>query len=197
MELLSLPQEAEHLQGHALLESWPRVLGFLTSFTVISILWAVHHRIFQFVRRFDGRLLWLQLLQLLCIAFIPFPTVVIGEHVIDPVAQQFYFGSLLVVSLVSVALWFYVSTGNRLVHPELHQRVISHYHRIALSAPVAFLLMMGLIAVDVGRLINPLVLGYVLAFGYIALGVFEWLEPRPEGSEEARPMSDNNSTDGP
>ena len=173
MELLSLPQEAEHLQGHALLESWPRVLSFLTSFTVISILWAVHHRIFQFVRRFDGRLLWLQLLQLLCIAFIPFPTVVIGEHVTDPVAQQFYYGSVLVVSLVSVALWFYLSTGDRLVHPELHQRVISHYHRIALSAPVAFLLMMGLLTVGVDRLTNPLVLGYVLAFGYIALGAFE------------------------
>jgi uncharacterized membrane protein len=141
--------------------------------------------------------MWLTLLQLLCVAFLPFPTSVIGEHFSDPVAQQFYFGSLLVVSLVSVALWFYVSTGNRLVHPELHQRVISHYHRIALSAPIAFLLMMGLIALGVGRLINPLVLGYVLAFGYIALGVFEWLEPRLEGPEEARPMRDNNSTDGP
>lgn len=162
------------------------VLAFLTSFTVISILWAVHHRIFQFVRRFDGRLLWLQLLQLLCIAFIPFPTAVIGEHVADPVAQQFYYGSLLVVSLVSVALWFYVSTGNRLVHPELHSQVIRHYHRIALDAPASFLLMMGLIAVGVGRLINPLLLGYLLAFGYIALGVFEWLEPRPQVSEEAK-----------
>ena len=75
------------------------MLGFLTSFTVISILWAVHHRMFQFVRRFDGRLLWLQPLQLLCIAFIPFSTGVIGEHVTDPVAQQFYFGSLLVCGL--------------------------------------------------------------------------------------------------
>jgi hypothetical protein len=37
----------------------------------------------------------------------------------------------------------------------------------------------------------------LLVAGYIALGVFEWLEPRPEGSEEARQMSDNNSTDGP
>ncbi|MDQ3863785.1 MAG: TMEM175 family protein, partial [Actinomycetota bacterium] len=196
VELLNLPEEAKNLHGHALLESllksWPGVLGFLTSFTVVSIIWAVHHRIFQFVRRFDGRLLWLQLLQLLCIAFIPFPTVVIGEHVTDPVAQQFYYGSLLVLSIISAALWFYVSTGNRLVHPELHQRVIRHYHRIALSAPASFLVMMGLIAAGVGRLINPLLLGYVLAFGYIALGIFEWLEPIAPSPEEARPKSNKD-----
>jgi uncharacterized membrane protein len=193
VELLNLPQEAKDLHGHALLisllESWPGVLGFLTSFTVVSIIWAVHHRMFQFVRRLDGRLLWLQLLQLLCIAFVPFPTVVIGEHVADPVAQQFYFGSLLVLSLASAALWFYVSTGNRLVHPELHERVIRHYHRIALSAPVSFLLMMGLIAVGVGRWINPLLLGYILAFGYIGIGMFEWLEPVPPSPEDTGPTS--------
>ena len=64
--LLNLPHGAERLHGHALLEillmSWPKVLGFLTSFTVISVLWAVHHRMFQLVRRLDGRLLWRQLL---------------------------------------------------------------------------------------------------------------------------------------
>src|SRR5215217_1760204 len=70
VELLNLPQEAQDLHGHALLKSllksWPGVLGFLTSFTVVSIIWAVHHRMFQFVKGLDGRLLWLQLLQLLC-----------------------------------------------------------------------------------------------------------------------------------
>ncbi len=87
--------------------------------------------------------------------------------------------------------------GNRLVHPELHPRVIRHYHRIALSAPVSVLLMIILIAVGVGRLINPLLLGYMFGFLYIALGMFEWLEPRPEESEEARLKSNNNSTNAP
>jgi uncharacterized membrane protein len=201
VELLSIPREAEHLHGHALLgillESWPKALGFLTSFTVISVFWSIHHRIFQFLRRFDGRLLWLQLLQLLCIAFIPLPTALIGEHVTDPVAQQFYFGSLLVLTLASDALWFYMSTGNRLVHPELHPRVIRHYNLIVLGAPVAILLMMGLITVGIGRLINPLLLGYLLALGYIALGVFEWLEPIPPDPEVAKPETTSSSKNSP
>ena len=62
----------------SLLESWPKVLAFLTSFTVIANFWVGHNVLFQHVRRLDGGLMWLALLQLLCIAFIPFPTSVIG-----------------------------------------------------------------------------------------------------------------------
>jgi uncharacterized membrane protein len=42
------------------------------------------------------------LAQLSCVAFLPFPTSVVGEHVSNPVAQQFYLGSFLVTSL---AMW--------------------------------------------------------------------------------------------
>ena len=156
VELLSIPREAEHLHGHALLgillQSWPKALGFLTSFTVISVFWSIHHRIFQFLRRFDGRLLWLQLLQLLCIAFIPLPTALIGEHVTDPVAQQFYFGSLLVTGLVMWALWWYMSSGHRSVDRDLSARAIKRHHLISSGVPASILLLMGLVALGVGAL---------------------------------------------
>ncbi|MDQ3911731.1 MAG: TMEM175 family protein [Actinomycetota bacterium] len=190
---MSLPEGAADLQGKALLASllatWPKVLGYLTSFTVIAVYWAAHHRTFQFVRRFDGGLLWLQLLQLGCISFLPFPTAVLGEHVGDPVAQLFYWGSLLLTGLVTAALWRYVSSGHRLVDPSLSVQVIRHYNRLTLAAPVAFLLIMGLIVVGVGRIVNPILLGYLLALGYIILAVYEWWEPREAlpHAQEPRP----------
>ena len=105
---LVLPESAVDLQGpdllESLLDSWPKVLAFLTSFTVIANFWVGHNVLFQHVRRFDGGLMWLALLQLLCVAFIPFPTSVIGSHISDPVAQQFYFTTLLVTGLVMAAL---------------------------------------------------------------------------------------------
>lgn len=112
---LILPEAAANLHGEALLrsllEAWPKLLAFLTSFTAIANFWVGHNALFQHVRRFDGGLMWLAFLQLLCIAFIPFPTSVIGEHVGDPVAQQFYFGTILVTGLVMVALWRYMNSG--------------------------------------------------------------------------------------
>jgi uncharacterized membrane protein len=115
----------------------------------------------------------------LCIAFIPFPTAILGEHFSDPVAQEFYFANILITGLATMAPWWYVSSQHRLVDPELPSHVIRRFHLTLLTGPVAFsMAMMVLIWVGIGRLINPLVLGYPLMVGYILLGVLEGWEPR-------------------
>jgi uncharacterized membrane protein len=185
---LGLSEAATHLEGRALLErlleAWPRVLGFLTSFTFIANFWVGQLTIFNFVRRFDGRLMWLTLLQLLCIAFIPFPTSVIGQHVGDPVAQEFYYGTLVLTGLSLAALWWYASSGHRLVDPGLSARIIRRTHLISLGVPVTFLLLMGLIAAGVGQVVNPLLLGYLIAAIGTVLGALEG-EPGLDTIEEA------------
>jgi uncharacterized membrane protein len=185
---LVLPDATADLHGRdlldSLLESWPKVLAFLTSFLFIANFWAGHNIIFHQVRRFDGALMWLALLQLLCIAFLPFPTSVVGEHVSDPVAQQFYFGSLLVTGLVMWALWWYMSSGRRLVDPDLSPRVIRRHHLISSGVPASVLLLMALVAVGVGSFLHPLLLAYLAAFAYVVLGVLEQRESLPAEVEE-------------
>ncbi len=142
--------------------------------------WVGHNMLFYRVRRFDGGLMWLALLQLLCIAFLPFPTSVIGEHVGDVVAQQFYLASLLVTGLVMWALWWYMSSGRRLlVDPDLSPREIRRHHLISSGVPLFTLVLMALVGLGVGRLINPLLLAYLVALGYVVLGVFEGRESIP------------------
>ncbi len=179
-----LPEAAADLHGQdllrSLLEIWPRVLAFLTSFLFIANFWVGHNMLFYRVRRFDGGLMWLALLQLLCIAFLPFPTSVIGEHVGDVVAQQFYLASLLVTGLVMWALWWYMSSGRRLlVDPDLSPREIRRHHLISSGVPLSTLVLMALVGLGVGRLINPLLLAYLVALGYVVLGVFEGRESIP------------------
>ena len=181
---LVLPESAADLRGSALrdslLGSWPKVLAFLTSFTIIANFWVGHNALFQHVRRFDGGLMWLALLQLLCVAFIPFPTSVIGEHIAAPVAQQFYFATLLVTGLVMAALWWYMTSRRRLLEPDLSPRFVRRTHMICLAVPATMLILMGLVAVGVGRLVNPLLLFAFATFWFIMLGVLEW---REEGNE--------------
>jgi uncharacterized membrane protein len=196
---LVLPDATADLHGRdlldSLLESWPRVLAFLTSFLFIANFWAGHNIIFHQVRRFDGALMWLALLQLLCIAFLPFPTSVVGEHVSDPVAQQFYFSSLLVTGLVMWTLWWYMSSGRRLVDPDLSPRVIRRHHLISSGVPASVLLLMALVAVGVGRFLNPLLLAYLAAFAYVVLGVLEQREALPAEVEEPGDSDDAGSQD--
>jgi uncharacterized membrane protein len=181
---LVLPESSADLQDRellkSLLESWPKVLAFLTSFTVIANFWVGHNVLFQHVRRFDGGMMWLALLQLLCVAFIPFPTSVIGGHISDPVAQQFYFSTLLVTGLVMAALWWYITSRRQLLDPDLSPRFIRRTHAISMILPMILLVLMVLVAVGIGRLINPLLLFALATVCFIVLGILEW---REEGDE--------------
>ena len=181
---LVLPESAVDLHGdrllESLLESWPKVLAFLTSFTVIANFWVGHNVLFQHVRRVDGGLMWLALLQLLCVAFIPFPTSVIGSHISDPVAQQFYFATLLVTGLVMVALWWYMTSRRRLLEQDLSPRFVRRTHVISAILPMILVVLMVLVAVGIGRLINPLLLFALATLCFVVLGVLEW---REEGDE--------------
>ena len=62
-----------------LLQVFPHILSYITSFIVIGVLWINHHALFHFLKRVDRTALAINLLLLMCVAFIPYPTALIGE----------------------------------------------------------------------------------------------------------------------
>jgi len=124
--------------------------------------------------------MWLALLQLMCVAFITFPTSVIGGHISDPVAQQFYFATLLVTGLAMAALWWYMTSRRRLLEPDLSPRFVRRTHLISMILLRTLLILMALVAVGIGRLINPLLLFALVTVCFIVLSILEW---REEGDE--------------
>jgi uncharacterized membrane protein len=71
------PPEA---QLEALLELWPKYIAYISSFWVIGLFWTIHRRILRRLPR-GGRLFnVLNLLFLFCVAFLPFPTAVMGDY---------------------------------------------------------------------------------------------------------------------
>jgi uncharacterized membrane protein len=107
---------AELFQG--LLAIWPKALGYMISFLVIGNFWVIHHRQFQYIERSDTRLVYINLLVLLAVAFIPFPTAVISENG-NRTATIFYALAASLVGLFSAILWAYASRGGRLLSPEV------------------------------------------------------------------------------
>ena len=97
------------------------------------------------------------------------------------------------------ALWWYMSSGHRLVDPELSTRVIRRHHIISAGVPASILLLMVLVTLGVGRFVNPLLLAYVVAFGYVVLGVLEQWESlpavvqEPGDSDDAGPRNEGES----
>jgi uncharacterized membrane protein len=86
-----------------LLRLWPSYLGYAISVFVIGTVWANHHNQFCLISCSDHILLFVNILFLMCVAFIPFPTAIISEYIRDEAhrttAVAVYSGTLAVTAL--------------------------------------------------------------------------------------------------
>jgi uncharacterized membrane protein len=104
--------------GHALLDLWPSYLAYATSFLTIGIIWMNHHYCVETMARADRVLLFLNLLLLLVVAFLPFPTRLVAEYLQrdgERAAVYAYDATFLVMAVVYNAWWRYASHGRRLI----------------------------------------------------------------------------------
>ncbi len=122
----------------AILNLWPKFLSYAISFSVIGIFWVGHHIMFHYIKRSDRTLLWLNTVFLMSVSFIPFPAALIGEYGSSRVAVILYGGTLVVAGLLFEFIWFYASTGHRLVDKQLDEKLIRKASKIVLVAPVVY-----------------------------------------------------------
>jgi TMEM175 potassium channel family protein len=87
--------------GDRLLDRWPEVRSYIISFAVISYLWFRHHGFFRGLDRIDGRITLLNLVYLGLVAFLPYPTRVLGLYDDQGAAIVLYAGTAATVSLVA------------------------------------------------------------------------------------------------
>jgi uncharacterized membrane protein len=132
---------------------WPSYLGYGISFVTLGIMWANHHAIFAYIRRCDRYFLLIHVFFLMCIAFLPFPTAVLAEHLPDPtsrrVAVAFYSATLVVIALAYNAVWWYAVAGRRLVDPRADSAAIRTISRRYLLGPVSYAVSFALAFVNV------------------------------------------------
>ena len=123
-----------------LLDLWPRYLAFALSFLVISRFWVIHRQAFRLIVRGDPALVWLNLLLLLLISFLPFPTAVLGEHTGSPAAAVLYAAAVCLTSAASAAYFWYASGRGNLLRPDVGHAQIRAMRARAMSGPVFFAL---------------------------------------------------------
>jgi uncharacterized membrane protein len=134
---IKVPTGAEDV-GAALLDRWPQFLSFVLSFLVIGIFWVAHHRMFGYIARVDTRLLWINLFLLMCVAFLPFPTAVLGDHDNTRASVVFYAGSMTLVGLASASVWRYASRAG-LLDDRADDRIVQYFSLRSVVVPASFL----------------------------------------------------------
>ncbi|HEX3326790.1 MAG TPA: TMEM175 family protein [Actinomycetota bacterium] len=135
---LSVPHGSLATLDQALAARAPKLFSFALSFLVLGQYWMAHHRIFRHVRKYDSGLMWLNLLYLLGVAFLPFPTALLGNYFHSGRAGLYYGLSLFVPSAIGSALWFYARRRELLDDvPEVTRRQIETR---SVATPPLFLL---------------------------------------------------------
>ena len=167
---IAVPAASEDDLLTAVLALWPSYLGYLISFATIGAIWLGHSAVTHYLHAVDAGLLRLNLLLLLVVAFIPFPTGLLAENIHAPanerVAATIYGCTLLAASVVLSAIWRYALSAG-LIDPEARRAELRYLTR-RLTPGLA-----GYVGLIVLGLFRPLiaVIGYMLLAFFLLIPV--------------------------
>jgi uncharacterized membrane protein len=127
--------------------SWPTFVAFVISFFTILVIWLNHHQMFTYIQKVDRNFLILNGVLLLVTTFVPFPTALVAQHILDPKP-----GSATAAAAIYAATGLGLAAGFRMVW----RYAAKNRRLIAATVPDAEL------APDAGAWLGPL--GYSAAF---------------------------------
>ena len=152
-----------------LLAQWPSYFAFLVSFWFIGVMWVNHHRLFTHIRKADNGLLFANLLLLLGVTVVPWPTSLLAARLGKPdqlAAAVVFNGTYFFLAIFFNVLWRY-AVRKRLLDPATQTSASAISKQYAVG-PLLYLICLGLswISVPASLAMN------------VALAVFFALPPK-------------------
>jgi uncharacterized membrane protein len=161
--------------AHQLTHAWPSYAAYAISFLTLGIIWVNHHTVFRQVGRVDRTFLFVNVVFLMVIAFSPFPTRVLAEHMREQSkAAAFAYGlTFTCMAICYGALWFYAAIGRRLLAEDADPRVVSGISRSFAPGSLIYLV----------ATLSSLVSAYLAVGLYATIALFYVLESSLFGRE--------------
>jgi uncharacterized membrane protein len=134
--------------AQALAAQWPVYIAFLVSFGTIGIMWLNHHRLFSMIHRTDNRLLLLNLLLLLMVTLVPFPTFLLAEYFVGDdgrTAAMLYSAHGFNLAVAYNVLWRHAAgNGGRLLDRTVDLKKVAGMTQQYRFGPLLYLISFGL-----------------------------------------------------
>ena len=154
----------------ALAEEWPSYAGYVVSFLTIGIIWVNHHQMFKLIGRVTHGFLMLNVIFLMTIAFLPFPTALVADYIRIPdsrtAATVVYGLTMVAIAIMFNVVWRSASRGGRLLAAGVDQAGVDRISRSYLGGPIAYTV------TTLVALVSPF-----LALGMFAAIALYWLLP--------------------
>jgi uncharacterized membrane protein len=162
---IALPASASRHLLRSLGGLWPTYLAYVASFSTIGATWLGHNAITEYLDRVNPVFIRLNLLLLLVVAFLPFPTKLFADYIdhdrLERIAATFYGVTLLLASTLLMVLWRY-AVRKGLVRPDAADEEIQFLTQ-RLTPGLA-----GYLVLIVAGLFVPI----VAVVGYLAIALY-------------------------
>jgi len=136
---LPVPRGSRDL-AHDLLRQWPFYAAYTVSFVTVAIVWLNHHALMDLLARADRTLVELNLLLLLFVALVPWPTRLLAEYLRNSdqsSAAAVTYGIVMMSMAASfTGVWLWLGRSLHLAHPHARLRVPAAIRRSLLGPPV-------------------------------------------------------------
>jgi uncharacterized membrane protein len=108
--------------AHELGTQWPSLAAYIVSFAIIGIMWINHHSVFTHLEHVDRSLLYINLLLLMTIAFLPYPTGVLGQALAKGQGTRtaaVVYGVVMAINAYAwTGMWLYASRHRHLLRAD-------------------------------------------------------------------------------
>ena len=132
--------EVDYSQFGATLKSvLPRILAYVLSFIIIGLYWVIHHNSMHAIKKTDRGFLWLNILFLLCVSFIPFPTSLVGRYPFEAGPIIIYGLTLIVCDVVGYVMVVYVHYHRHLATAEFGDKYLRSHTPVYILINGAYL----------------------------------------------------------
>ena len=169
---VNVPETAFDNLWRGILDQWPSYLAYATSFITIGGIWLAHHGMFRRLQYANTRLMLINLLLLMVVSFLPFPTKLMAEAIHSSDAERaaviFYGATLLVISSLLSALWGSITLDRHLLRPEVDESEIKAI-TLAATPTLGFY-----VAVIILAFVAPV----VAVYGFLVIAIISVLRAR-------------------
>jgi uncharacterized membrane protein len=162
---IAVPAGAGNHLLRSFLDEWPSYVAYVVSFSTIGAMWLGHNAITEYLDHADTTFVRLNLLFLLFVSFLPFPTRLFAEFIEqdspERVAVTIYGISLLLTATLLLVLWRYARRA-RLVRPEAGDEEIQLLTQRLTPGLAGYLIL----------IVVGLFVPIAAVFGYFAIALF-------------------------
>ena len=107
-----------------LTEQFPQFVSYVITFFILANFWILHHHLSSFIIKTDYKNLWLNITFMLCIVFLPFTSMILGDYPATWGSTFLFIANLFAICMLLLILWLYAN-HRKLVAPGLDKRRVA------------------------------------------------------------------------